>query len=1219
MKNLLITLLLAVFVGPAFAQDLNENFQHDGSLPDGWTVYSSSTTYQWAVVKYSTFSRYYTGFNGGDTYAMRSRTGRITSTRPAPESWLITPAVTVPENGVLNFMMVTDGSFNILETTPEESRSHFSVLVSEEGTDTTTFTNELLNVVPLGVDVWKSYSLDLSQWAGKTIHIAFHDYGNTSGKAYTTNSIYLDNVSVDTRRGSDVYVSEVVSPQSGYSSRQPLTVKVHNNGFDVDGVSVGYSIDGVEGTAATLDATLARDSEVSYTFPDTLDLTDGQSHALKVWAYTEADLNHDNDSLSASVDIDRHLSFPYTMNDSTAATDWQSTYIYERLGTSYGWSYVDDSTQNVHAWSYITPPASTSELVSGWIPFPEGKVGFEMSYKSLSSGTLTLQLLDTASVTLASETIEFPSADDYTTRQVVFNMPQAKDCRAVLFLTGDYTTQLLVNGLSFFTPLPSDVNPVVFVSPELSAYVSGDSIPVTATLSNIGSGAAQDVAVSLLVDGQTVQTDTIAAIASGETLDHTFASKLLIDEGSHQLAVVADSDSITKDIFVYQPQAYPYQETFEDTTTWASWTQLNPASDPVYWTITGVVKGNVNYAKNGTHAAYIGSASNIEHDDWLISPAINVTATGRQRLSFFYVTTYKSASSKNKSVLDVYVGQTNRPDSLVKLPLVTTDTITNDNLNVYRQGFATLDISEPGLYYIAFHNTGKGHDIILDDVRLDNSADLAIVSATHTATDGFHLSGDTISLLLQNRGATDISGLTLKGLCNDSVVTTQAANALLQPGDTIRLNLSDGFDLSTPGIYNIGAEVAADGDVEAFNDRWAFASVECFADATLPYTENLDSTRHQSQWTLQGNWRTGTYSSANAAYNGTGAISHHGAAVGDADWAYSGCIYIPAGTYEMSFFYRTFLNGTNMNNYGQDFAVYLGTACNPSAMTIPVYETDEPIVAPDKRYRKVLSTIEIPEDGEYYIGIECSSTAVSGVLYLDAFAINAPAEPQSVKSYQADFAERGDEWYHYDPSSQFQQWKASETDPQSLVVRQSVQKDLMPTDLPGLLVSPAFELEEGDAVTVSLGYNISIDHPELYADSTLEGISMAVLTSSVDLPEGFTNLLLRSNNVSGDDQTVTATFDIEQTGTYYFGILPYGADHTTSGEAITTYTLNAFSFDAVSTGMKETLQSDGPCQLYQLDGVLLGTFNNESEALKGQKQGIYLIKNDATVRKVLVK
>lgn len=426
MKNLLITLLLAVFVGPAFAQDLNENFEHDGSLPDGWTVYSSSTTYQWAVVKYSTFSRYYTGFNGGDTYAMRSRTGRITSTRPAPESWLITPAVTVPENGVLNFMMVTDGSFNILETTPEESRSHFSVLVSEEGTDTTTFTNELLNVVPLGVDVWKSYSLDLSQWAGKTIHIAFHDYGNTSGKAYTTNSIYLDNVSVDTRRGSDVYVSEVVSPQSGYSSRQPLTVKVHNNGFDVDGVSVGYSIDGVEGTAATLDATLARDSEVSYTFPDTLDLTDGQSHALKVWAYTEADLNHDNDSLSASVDIDRHLSFPYTMNDSTAATDWQSTYIYERLGTSYGWSYVDDSTQNVHAWSYITPPASTSELVSGWIPFPEGKVGFEMSYKSLSSGTLTLQLLDTASVTLASETIEFPSADDYTTRQVVFNMPQAK-------------------------------------------------------------------------------------------------------------------------------------------------------------------------------------------------------------------------------------------------------------------------------------------------------------------------------------------------------------------------------------------------------------------------------------------------------------------------------------------------------------------------------------------------------------------------------------------------------------------------------------------------------------------------------------------------------------------------------------------------------------------------------------------------------------------------
>lgn len=76
MKKIPLLMLFAVASLALHAQDFTENFEHGGSLPEGWTAYSSGSTYKWSVAKYSTFGKYYTGFNGGDTYAMKSMTGK---------------------------------------------------------------------------------------------------------------------------------------------------------------------------------------------------------------------------------------------------------------------------------------------------------------------------------------------------------------------------------------------------------------------------------------------------------------------------------------------------------------------------------------------------------------------------------------------------------------------------------------------------------------------------------------------------------------------------------------------------------------------------------------------------------------------------------------------------------------------------------------------------------------------------------------------------------------------------------------------------------------------------------------------------------------------------------------------------------------------------------------------------------------------------------------
>lgn len=48
-KKLLFLLFLAVSLGLQ-AQSFSEDFEHEGSVPEGWTTYNTGTTYKWQVV-----------------------------------------------------------------------------------------------------------------------------------------------------------------------------------------------------------------------------------------------------------------------------------------------------------------------------------------------------------------------------------------------------------------------------------------------------------------------------------------------------------------------------------------------------------------------------------------------------------------------------------------------------------------------------------------------------------------------------------------------------------------------------------------------------------------------------------------------------------------------------------------------------------------------------------------------------------------------------------------------------------------------------------------------------------------------------------------------------------------------------------------------------------------------------------------------------------------
>lgn len=143
-----ISLFLPIIAANAQDPVLKEGFEGDDVPPSGWTVRSCSdaTTnkYKWESVAYGSDPlKYRSGYSQGENKAMMVSSGKTTSTTPAPDSWLITPQVSVSEGDYLSFMLAYAPVYNDNAVVPEDQRIKFAVLVSTTGTDATDFTETL--------------------------------------------------------------------------------------------------------------------------------------------------------------------------------------------------------------------------------------------------------------------------------------------------------------------------------------------------------------------------------------------------------------------------------------------------------------------------------------------------------------------------------------------------------------------------------------------------------------------------------------------------------------------------------------------------------------------------------------------------------------------------------------------------------------------------------------------------------------------------------------------------------------------------------------------------------------------------------------------------------------------------------------------------------------------------------------------------------------------
>lgn len=1225
MKQFLTTVLSLLLATTASAQTFSEGFEDEGTLPQEWTVRSNGGKYTWSVVKHGSGSLVYRkGFTTGGTYTMQSQTGRLSTANPAPDQWLISPQIEVKSGDYLSFMMAYAAVYNMAANTPATSRTNFAVMVSETDTMKTSFTKTLYEFTPLAEMDWRALSLSLDEFAGKSVYVAFREYGVASGGPVTTNYIWLDDVKVGSGASSDVVIAELLSPVSGYEASQPVKVKVANGAMPTTSLQLGYSINGGQPVVETYNGTLQTGDTLTYTFSQAATLVRGEETAFKVWATADNDAVHDNDSLATTLTADNLFSLPYEMTPQNNTKGWTYTY-HKKSGRNYTgwWTSADDSGEQL-VWTYQL--CSKESLLQGkWFSLPKDNVKFTFGYLSSADAPLTVSLIGLDGTVAATFDVTLPAATELSSVSQSISVPAEAPYTVSLKVADDYAGKLQLYTLGIEKQAASDVSVASISSPLFNATATTAPVKVSAKVVNKSTSAAADVPLHLSVDGTEVASGSIASLAGGETLDYTFAEPLSLTAGQHTLAVYStlsgdgelSNDTATVAIYAYEPVAFPIQESFEDSLANQAWTCYNPDADGLYWDFNYATTSGTNYAKDGTHVAYIQSVQGKEHNDWLITPAFTVGEAGKARLSYYYTTRYKASGEDNGTKLDAY---------LVKGPELTLPTdatplsqvvLTNDNQNTYRQAYALAEIAEPGTYYVALHNTGTGHDVVIDDFRFDREEDLAVVNATHTAKTGFNLYTDTVSIYVANHGTTDQTGFTVSCKLNESTSFSKTFLTNIHPGDTIKCVFQKDGNISTPGQYTVVASVEAQKDADEFNNTWTLETFKNFANATVPYTADFDDADQQAQWQLGGSWQTGTYTSSSAAYNGTGAISHHKKAAEDGDWAISGPIEIPAGTYDLNFFYRTYLNGKSANLYQQNFALFLGTEPEASAMTTHLYTSEENVLAYDKRYRKVATTFTV-EGGTYYLGAKCTSQSAYGVLYIDQISITEPlAEADELKEL-ADSTFAG--WYHYDPSSQFNQWAAA-TEGVGVATQSKVFSAGNPQELPGVLVSQPFQINEGTTITATLDYSMAADEAGSLSTSQYAEMQTGVFLASEDMPDAFQTAIATGTDVSGSRQSATGTVSISQPGTYWFGIRATQPTNGTASQTTLSYNVYSLKLKAESaTGISQTATAAEPVEAYSVGGVRLGTFTSIQAARQQLSAGgIYILRQGSKTIKVVRK
>ena len=197
MRKILLLCAAATAMMTASAQQvlLEEEFDN-GKIPETWlNVDVDGDGYKWDAA-----GTIFVGHKDTDGCAYsQSFVHNVGALHP--DNWLITPQITLSGHCTLTYFVAGQDKDNTAE--------HYGVFLSETGTQTTDFTETLIDeTLPYSTDVYHEKTIDLSAYAGKAVYLAFRHY-NISDMFV----LKLDGVKVESS-GQPTAVSDIAVTES---------------------------------------------------------------------------------------------------------------------------------------------------------------------------------------------------------------------------------------------------------------------------------------------------------------------------------------------------------------------------------------------------------------------------------------------------------------------------------------------------------------------------------------------------------------------------------------------------------------------------------------------------------------------------------------------------------------------------------------------------------------------------------------------------------------------------------------------------------------------------------------------------------------------------------------------------------------------------------------------------------------------------------------------
>lgn len=188
---------------------LNEGFE-SGVIPTDWILIDADDDgNQWEMHP-SNWSDAHSGLYSIASYSWYN--GDVYT----PDNWLITPPIEMGNDGVLKFY--------IKAISENYSQEHFQVRISTAGTQTTDFTELILDeTLPEGNNEWLYKESDLSSYSNETIHIAFVHNQSTNMFA-----LKIDDITVESDTSSVGISDQINSLTKVYPNPTRLNINIES-------------------------------------------------------------------------------------------------------------------------------------------------------------------------------------------------------------------------------------------------------------------------------------------------------------------------------------------------------------------------------------------------------------------------------------------------------------------------------------------------------------------------------------------------------------------------------------------------------------------------------------------------------------------------------------------------------------------------------------------------------------------------------------------------------------------------------------------------------------------------------------------------------------------------------------------------------------------------------------------------------------------------------